>query len=62
VQASQKLNLESLLRGIFEQVMPQQDPERRGGTGTSEGRSDGIERWGEKQLKDKLKTQLEHKR
>lgn len=62
VQASQKLNLASLLRGILEQVMPQQDPERRGGTGTSEGRADGIEGWSVKQLKDKLRAQLEHKR
>ena len=62
VQASQKLNLQSLLRGILEQVMPWQDTQHGGGTGTSEGRAEGIERWGEKQLKDKLKTQLEHKR
>ena len=30
VQASQKLNLESLLRDILKQVMPQQEAERKG--------------------------------
>jgi disease resistance protein RPM1 len=62
VQASQKLNLQSLLRGILEQVMPRQDTERRGGTGTSEDRADGIESWGVKQLKDKLGAHLGQKR
>jgi disease resistance protein RPM1 len=62
VQASQKLNLASLLRGILEQVMPQQDLERGGGTGTSEDRADGIESWGVKQLKDKLEAHLGQKR
>jgi hypothetical protein len=37
VQASQKLNLPSLLRDILKQVMPQQDPEGKGGRGTSDG-------------------------
>ncbi|KAF8700216.1 hypothetical protein HU200_034593 [Digitaria exilis] len=53
VQASQKLNLESLLRSILKQVMPQQDPERKGGSGTTDGHADGIEGWSEKQLKEK---------
>ncbi|CAL4991708.1 unnamed protein product [Urochloa decumbens] len=58
VQASQKLNLPSLLRGILKQVMPQQDPEGKGGRGTSE---DGIEGLNEKQLKEQLKEQLKQK-
>ncbi|CAO2144709.1 unnamed protein product [Urochloa humidicola] len=58
VQASQKLNLPSLLRGILKQVMPQQDPEGKGGRGTSD---DGIEGLNEKQLKEKLKEQLKEK-
>ncbi|CAL4983436.1 unnamed protein product [Urochloa decumbens] len=61
VQASQKLNLESLLRGILKQVMPQQDPEGKGGTGTSDGHADGIEGLNKKQLKEKLKEQLKEK-
>jgi disease resistance protein RPM1 len=62
VQASQKLNLQSLLRGILEQVMPRQDTERGGGTGTAEDRANGIESWGVKQLKDKLEAHLGQKR
>ncbi|RLN33200.1 disease resistance protein RPM1-like [Panicum miliaceum] len=66
VQASQKLNLESLLRDILKQVMPQQEPERKGDTGggaaAAESRTDGMQRWTVKQLKEKLKTQLEKKR
>ncbi|CAO2149646.1 unnamed protein product [Urochloa humidicola] len=58
VQASQKLNLPSLLRGVLKQVMPQQDPEGKGGRGTSD---DGIEDLNEKQLKEKLKEQLKEK-
>ncbi|CAO2146682.1 unnamed protein product [Urochloa humidicola] len=58
VQASQKLNLPSLLRGILKQVMPQQDPEGKGGRGTSD---DGIEDLNEKQLKEELKKQLKEK-
>jgi hypothetical protein len=62
VQASQKLNLPSLLRDILKQVMPQQDPEGKGGRGTSDGHADGIEGWNEKQLKEKLKEQLKQKK
>ena len=66
VQASQKLNLESLLRDILKQVMPQQEAERksdaRGGAAAAESRTDGMQRWTVKQLKEKLKTQLEQKR
>jgi len=62
VQASQKLNLPSLLRGILKQVMPQQDPEGKGGRGTSDGHTDGIEGLNEKQLKEKLKEQLNQKK
>ncbi|KAG2563261.1 hypothetical protein PVAP13_8KG312500 [Panicum virgatum] len=61
VQASQKLNLPSLLRGIRKQVMPQQDTEGKGGRGTSDGHADGIEGLNEKQLKEKLKEQLNQK-
>jgi disease resistance protein RPM1 len=67
VQASQKLNLESLLREILKQVMPQQEPERKGdarggGGAATDSRTDGMQRWTVKQLKEKLKTQLEQKR
>lgn len=65
VQASQKLNLTSLLRDILKQVMPQQQqPEHKddaGGT-ASKSPANGIQGWSMKQLKDKLKAQLEHKR
>lgn len=62
VQASQKLNLPSLLRDILKQVMPQQDPKGKGGRGTSDGHADAIEGWNEKQLKEKLKEQLKQKK
>ncbi|KAF8673272.1 hypothetical protein HU200_048826 [Digitaria exilis] len=42
VQASQKLNLESLLRSILKQVMPQQDPECKGGSGNFKEIKDEI--------------------
>ncbi|CAO2142505.1 unnamed protein product [Urochloa humidicola] len=61
VQASQKLNLASLLRSILKQVMPQQDPEHKGGSRISDGNADGIEGWSVKQLKEKLRAQLEQK-
>ena len=65
VQASQKLNLESLLRDILKQVMPQQEAERKSdgrGGAAAESRTDGMQRSTVKQLKEKLKTQLEQKR
>jgi disease resistance protein RPM1 len=62
VQASQKLNLESLLRGILKQVMPQQDPESKGGRRTSDSHADGIQGLNEKQLKEKLKEELKQKK
>ncbi|CAN6363374.1 unnamed protein product [Urochloa humidicola] len=61
VQVSQRLNLESLLRGILKQIMPQQDPEGKGSSRTSDGHADAIEGLNEKQLKEKLKKQLEDK-
>ncbi|KAF8673274.1 hypothetical protein HU200_048828 [Digitaria exilis] len=66
VQASQKLDLTSLLRDILKQVVPQQQQELEhkgdaGGT-ASKGPANGIQGWRVKQLKEKLKTQLEHKR
>ncbi|RCV38974.1 hypothetical protein SETIT_8G185700v2 [Setaria italica] len=64
VQASQKLNRTSLLRDILKQVLPQQEPERKGDTGGTglESRADEIQGWSEEQLKKKLQKQLEHKR
>ncbi|KAL6654936.1 hypothetical protein ACP70R_008401 [Stipagrostis hirtigluma subsp. patula] len=65
VQASQKLNLASLLRSILKQVMPRKDPESKdggGGNGASESRTNGMEEWSVKQLKEKLRKQLEQKR
>uniref|UniRef100_A0A0D3HNT9 Uncharacterized protein n=1 Tax=Oryza barthii TaxID=65489 RepID=A0A0D3HNT9_9ORYZ len=58
VQASQKLNLAALLRSILRQVMPQV-PDKESTDGDSLA---GIERWTDKQLKDKLTTHLEQKR
>ncbi|KAK8447993.1 hypothetical protein SEVIR_8G194000v4 [Setaria viridis] len=65
VQASQKLNLAWLLRDVLRQVMPQQEPEHKGDAGvtaSSESRSDASQGWSVKQLKEKLRTQLERKR
>ena len=46
--------------------MPQQEAERksdaRGGSAAAESRTDGMQRSTVKQLKEKLKTQLEQKR
>ncbi|KAF2911601.1 disease resistance protein Pik-2-like [Oryza sativa Japonica Group] len=58
VQASQKLNLAALLRSILRQVMPQV-PDKESTDGDSLA---GIERWTDKQLKEKLTAHLEQKR
>ncbi|OEL37750.1 hypothetical protein BAE44_0001231 [Dichanthelium oligosanthes] len=65
VQASQKMNLASLLRSILKQVTPQKDLERKVGDRNSsalEIRGDGIEGWSVKKLKETLETQLKQKR
>ncbi|KAF8772319.1 hypothetical protein HU200_005911 [Digitaria exilis] len=63
VQASQKLNLASLLKGILKQVMPQDPAELKGSGGrSSESRTAGLEGLSVRQLKEKLQVQLEHKR
>jgi disease resistance protein RPM1 len=59
VQASQKLNLSSLLRCILKQVMPQvrEKDDKDGDSLIS-----GIEAWSDKELREKLKTILDKKR
>ncbi|CAN6372884.1 unnamed protein product [Urochloa humidicola] len=63
-QASQKLNLTSLLRSILKQVMPKHDLKGEGDGDGMESRRvvNGIEGWNEQKLKKELKKQLEDKR
>uniref|UniRef100_A0A0D9XU00 NB-ARC domain-containing protein n=1 Tax=Leersia perrieri TaxID=77586 RepID=A0A0D9XU00_9ORYZ len=63
VQASQKLNLPSLLRSILKQVMPQAPEQKHHKNGSSDSHLDNIEELNDnKQLREKLKTHLDKKR